>query len=188
MNKPSIIVRTAGSPVVAIPLTLGGMSLIFMWTQGRASVWLALAGLFVVVRTFSSVRQRRGYNAWLRQWESVGTFGKATPRRPVRPWRWMTVLASLLFIGIVVFKPAAPSSPELQQALMWIWLCCGAFLVARLVIGIGRWVFKRRGSNAERAKLEAAPVSLMLSRTVDSPSREMAVRSLPEYAARVLSR
>jgi hypothetical protein len=93
-----------------------------------------------------------------------------------------------LFIGIVVFKPTVPGSPELEHALMWLWLCCGVFLIARLFIGIGRRVFKRRNGNAGRAKLEAAPVAVMLSRTLDSPSREMAVRNLPEYAARVLSR
>jgi hypothetical protein len=188
MNQPSIIVRVAGSPLAAIPLTLGGAWLILMWAQGRASVWLALLGCFVAVRTISSVRQRNRYNAWRKQWESVGTFGKATPRRPLRAWRWATVLASLLFIGIIAFKPTAPGSPELQHELMWLWLCSGVFLIGRLVIGIGRRVFNRRNSSAGSAKLEAAPVSLMLSRTVDSPSRETAMRNLPEYAARVLNR
>jgi hypothetical protein len=188
MNQPSIIVRLAGAPIAAIPLTLGGIWLIFMWTQGRASVWLALLGCFVAVRTISSVRQRSRYKAWRRQWESVGNFGKAPPRRPIRLWRLATIIAAVLFIGIIAFKPSGPSSPELQNALMWLWLLCGTFLAARLLIGVGRRVFKRRGNNAGKAKLEAVPVSLMLSRTVDSPSRETAVRNLPEYAARMLNR
>jgi hypothetical protein len=188
MNQPSIIVRVAGSPVAAIPLTLGGMWLIFLWTQGRASVWLAVVGCFIAVRTISAIRQRSRYNAWRRQWESVGNFGKTPPRRPIRLWRLATVIAAVLFVGIIAFKPSGPSSPELLNALMWLWILCGIFLAARFVIGIGRRVFNRRGSNAGRAKLEASPVSLMLSRTVDSPSRETAVRNLPEYAARILNR
>jgi hypothetical protein len=77
---------------------------------------------------------------------------------------------------------------QIQNALVWVWLLCGMFLATRVVMGIGRLIMKRRNTNVETEKQEVAPVSLMLSRTVDSPSREMAVRGLPEYAARILSR
>jgi len=187
MNQPSVIVRVAGSPVGAIPLTLGGVWLVFMWTQGRASGWLALIGFLVVVRTISFVNQRRRYKAWRKEWESVGNFGKAPPVRPKRGSRWATVLAGALFIGIIACLPQLANHPQLQNALTWLWLLCGIFLIARLVIAIGRRVFKRRSRNIERAKQEIAPVSWMLSRTVDSPSRETAVRSLPEYVARILN-
>jgi hypothetical protein len=187
MNPPPILVRVAGSPVAAIPLTLWGVWWIFMWTQGRGSLLLALIGSFVVFRTISCVRQRRRYKAWRKEWESVEISGQAPVLRPKRALRWGTVLASALFIGIIAYWPQVTEYPQLQNALMWLWLVCGIFLVGRLVIGIGRLVIKRKHRNAEKAKRDATPVSWMLTRTVDSPSREMAVRSLPEYAARILN-
>jgi hypothetical protein len=189
MNQPSIIVRVAGTPVFAIPLTLAGMWLIFMWTQGGASVWLALLGCFIAVRTVSSVRQRRRYQAWRKQWDSMGNSDKA-PRRPMNRRRFATVLALVLFVGIFAFGPqAAGDRAELQNVLTLIWFLCGIFLFGKLMLGIGRLVIKLRKGNAATPKSEndVMPVSLMLSSTADAPSREMAVRSLPEYAARVLS-
>jgi hypothetical protein len=188
MNQPSILVRVAGSPFAAIPLALGGMRLIFMWTQGRASVWFALIGFFVAVRTISSVRQRSRYKVWRKQWESVGTLGNSPTRRKKRGLRLATILASALFIGIIAFGPQVSDNQQVHNALVWVWLVCGVFLAARVVRGIVRLVMKRRNRNVETAQQEVAPVSCMLSRTFDSPSREMAVKSLPEYAARILSR
>jgi hypothetical protein len=188
MNQPSTLVRVAGSPVAAIPLTLGGVRLIFMWTQGRASIWLALIGFFVAVRTISSVRQRNRYKAWSKQWETVGTLGKAPPRRPIPALRWATFLAATLCVGIIACWPNVPDNPQLQNDLRGFWFLCAIFLIGRLTSGVGQLVMKRRNRNARKAKHDAAPVSLMLNRTVDSPCREMAVRNLPEYAARILSR
>jgi hypothetical protein len=190
MNQPSIIVRVAGTPVFAIPLTLAGMGLIFMWTQGRASVWLALLGCLIAVRTISSFRQRRRYKSWRKQWDSIGNLGKA-PGRPMDRKRFATLLAVVLFIGIFAFGPqAAGESTELQNVLTFIWFLCGIFLFGKLVLGIGRLVMKRRkgSTGTPKSENEVMPVSLMLSSTVDAPSREMAVRSLPEYAARILNR
>lgn len=188
MNRPSIIVRLTGSPVAAIPLTLGGVWLVFMWTQGRASLWLALMGFVLAVRTISLVRQYRRYKNWRKQWESVGTFGKEPARRPKNWLRRATILASVLFIGTIACLPLVANKPQLQNYLMWICFLCGIFLIARFAIGIVRRTVKHRHRNAVKAKRDAAPVSLMLSKTVDSPSREMAVGSLPEYAARILHR
>jgi Na+-transporting methylmalonyl-CoA/oxaloacetate decarboxylase gamma subunit len=187
MNPPSILVRVAGSPVAAIPLTLGGVWWILLWAQGRGSVLFALIGFSVVARSISCVRQRRRYKAWRKEWESVETSSQA-PARQQKRLRVATVLAAALFVGLIVCGPQVTDNPDLNNALMWLWLLCGIFLVVRLLIGIGRLVMKRRSRNVEKAKQEAAPVSWMLSATVDSPSREMAVRSLPEYAARILGR
>src|SRR5690349_20145911 len=99
MNQPSIIVRAAGTPGVAIALTFGGVWLIFMWTQGRASVGLALAGCFAVVRTLSAAKHLRRYKAWRKQLEAVGNVGKAPPRRMIPSRRLATVLALTLLLG-----------------------------------------------------------------------------------------
>lgn len=189
MNQPSIMVRVAGTPVCAIPLTLAGMWLIFMWTQGGASVWLALLGCFIAVRTVSAVRQRSRYKAWRKQWDSMGNSDKA-PRRPMDRKRFATFLALVLFICIFAFGPqAAGDRAELQDVLTLIWLLCGIFLFGKLVLRIRRLVIKPRKGNTgtPESEKDVMPVSWMLSSTVDAPSREMAVRSLPEYAARILS-
>jgi beta-lactamase regulating signal transducer with metallopeptidase domain len=188
MKRPSFVACVAGHPAAAIPLTLVGVWMILLWTNGHTSIWLPLVGFFVVIQTLSSAMHRRRYKAWRKEWESVGNFDKAPPVRQKRRSRWTTALAAVLFIGIIACLPQLTNHPQLQNALTWLWLLCGIFLIARLVIAIGRRIFKRRSRNVERAQQEVAPVSWMLGRTLDSPSREMAVRSLPEYAARILNR
>lgn len=188
MNQPSITVRIAGTPLVGVPLILGGLWLMFMWTQGRASLFLALLGCFVALKTISSLKRVRRYKAWLKEWDAAGTPGTAPARRSTGGWRWATVLASLLFAGIIVCYPNAAGNPELQNALLWLWLFCGIFLIARFVRGIWKFIRKRRSRNEEKADREVEPVSWMIGRTVDSPSRQAAVKSLPGYAARILNR
>jgi hypothetical protein len=188
MNRPFLSVRIAGSPVAAIPLTLGGGWLILTWARGGASFWFALIGLFVIAKTLSAAGKVRRYKAWAKEWDSVGTFGQRQPvRRKVRLSLLLTLIASALFIGILVCWPQAADRPQLQNVLIWTWLSCGLFLVGRLVVGIASLVAKRRAVKPARAKDEVAPVAWMLNATLDSPSREMATRSLPEYAARVLT-
>ncbi len=188
MKKPSIFVRAAGSPVAAIPLALGSVWMIMMWTQGRASVWLALMGCGVAMRTISSVKQRKRYNTWHAQWKAVGTFSKPPERRRVPVLRWATLLAVTLCIGIIACWQDVPDNPQVQDGLRWLWFLCAIFLIGRFASGIGQLVVKRMKPNAGKPNHDAAPVSCMLSRTVDSPSREMAVKNLPDYAARILSR
>jgi hypothetical protein len=156
MNRPSIIVRAAGSPVAAIPLTLGGVWLVFMWTQGHASLWLALMGFVLAVRTISSVRQCRRYKAWRKQWESVGTFGKEPARRPKNLLRRATILASVLFIGTIACLPQVADNPPLQTILISVCFLCSIFLIARVVIGIVRRGFnppaQERGDSKTRCR------------------------------------
>jgi hypothetical protein len=184
MNRPSLSVRIAGSPVAVIPLMVTGGWLIVVWAQGRAPLWFALVGCFVMVKTISSAKRLKVYKAWLKEWNSVGTFGQQPAKQKNRALLVLTLLAAALFIGIVACWPQAADRPQLQNALVWVWLSCGLFLLGRLLVGLGRLVRKRRDRNA---KADFVPVAWMLSRTVDSPSRQMAVRSLPEYAARVLN-
>ena len=105
--------------------------------------------------------------------------------------RLATFLALVLFIGIFAFGPqVAGDRAELQNVLTLIWFFCGIVLFGKLALGIGRLVIKLRKGNAATPESEnyVMPVSLMVSSTADAPSREMAVRSLPEYAARILNR
>jgi hypothetical protein len=169
---------------VAIPLTLCGGYMIFLWSQGQASFWLALMGCFVVLRTIGCVGQLRRYKAWRKEWDSVGTFGNQ-PIRKHRVIPALTVLALIVFLGTPLL-PQGMVGPEIYTALARLWLVSAIFLATRVLTGICRRVLRHRKKNIETAKRDAEPVSLMLTTTLDSPSRETAVRNLPEYAARVL--
>ena len=184
MKQPSIFVRTAGSSVVAASLIACGAWLIIAWTQGRATGWAALMGLFVLGKAISSARQMKLYKAWRKEWNSVGTFGKEPAKRKMRPLRMLTFTAAGLFIGVLGCWPQTAGRPHLQDLLVWVWLCCGLFLLARPIVSVGRLISKRRH---RLGKSDAAPVSWMLGGASDSPSREAAKRRLPEYAARVLN-
>jgi hypothetical protein len=187
MNRPSLSVRIAGYPLGGIALVLLGGWMMLSWYQGQASFFFALIGFFVIAKTLASLMKMKRYQAWLKEWNSVGTFGQepAKPRR--RSLRGITLLAAALFVGILAYWPQTADRPQLQNELAWVWFSCGVFLLGRLLISIGRLVRKRNAAKAARLGDEAVPVAWMLTGTVDSPSREMAVRNLPEYAARVLN-
>ena len=140
MNRPSLSVRIAGSPLAGIPLTLGGGWLILSWSEGHAPLWFALIGFFVIAKTFSSVKQVKRYKAWLKEWNSVGTFGQQPAKQKNRALLVLTLLAAALLFGIIAFWPQAAEKPQLQNALVWVWLSCGLFLVARLVMAISRLI------------------------------------------------
>ena len=184
MRKPSTFVRHAGSPVAATALILGGAWLIIAWAQGHAPSWAALLGLIALGKAISSARRMKLYNAWLKEWNAVGTFGKEQPKPKARPLRTLTFTAAWLFVAITGYAHQIAGRPHLLHLVAWIWLGCGLFLLARLVAGVRRLISKRRD---RIGKSDAAPVSWMLGATMDSPSRESAERRLPEYAARVLT-
>jgi hypothetical protein len=190
MNQPSIIVRLCGSLGMAIPLTLTGLWLIYGWTQGSDSVWHAMIGCFITVKTLACIKQLNRYNAWRKQWDAFGTFGKAPQqKKPVRPWRAISIVAPLLFVGIIVLGPqVAADNPELQNLLMGLWLLCGLFLAARSVIGVRKLIMRPRAKGYVSAKPEDHVVTCTLGGTLDSPSRAQATANLPDYAARILSR
>jgi hypothetical protein len=190
MNQPSILVRLCGTRIAAIPLALTGMWLVYAWTQGRTSCWLALMGFFMTVRTIGCVRQRNRYNAWRKQWDAIGTFGKPpAPHRSKSQWHIATLGAMALVIGIIVLGPqAAAENPQLEALLTWLWLLSGVFLAVRFVISIRNLVAKRRMQSDAEGEPKDHIVALALDRTLDSPSREDARRNLPNYAACILNR
>lgn len=186
MNRPRLSVRIAGTPVVAACLAAAGVLLIGLWSEGQAPFLAALLGFGVIINALSSFRELKVYKAWREEWDSVGTFGEQRPKPRKSGLARLATLASMLLAGIPVFWSEVKDK-QLQDGLIWLWLFCGGYLLVRLVMGVIRRVRERR-AKAGRTKADTPPVSWMLSATVDAPSRETAVRSLPEYAARVLNR
>jgi uncharacterized membrane protein len=117
MNRPSIYVRMAGSPLLGIPLALGGMWLIFVWTQGGRSVWFALIGCFLILRTISCAKQVRRYKAWRKEWDAMGTQGQQPAHRNKHAGLTVTVIAAALCVVIVVYWQQLADQPQLQTAL-----------------------------------------------------------------------
>jgi len=184
MKQPSQSVRIMGSPFVASALAVCGILMIDAWAQGPASFWFALVGCSFIAKAFSCTRRMKVYKAWLKEWDSVGSFGMKEPKLKMRPSRVLTFTAAGLFIGILGYWPQAEGRPPLQHLLVWVWLGCGLFLIVRLIVGVGRLIIKRRD---RIGRSDAAPVSWMLSGAMDAPSRMEATQRLPEYAARVLT-
>jgi hypothetical protein len=182
MKQPSRFVRIAGSPVMAWALTMCGVCLIIAWANGRASFLTALFGWFAIGKAISSVRRMNIYNAWLKEWNAVGTFGRQPAKPKKRISKTLTRLVAWLFFGMTAYSPWAAGDPQVWHVLFWTWIACALFLLARLVMRISTLITNRR-----KGKGGVVPVSWMLSATVDSPSRRVAEKRLPEYAARVLT-
>jgi len=179
MKEPPRSVRLSGSRLGAATLSVCGVLMIDSWAQGPASFWIALIGIALIINAFSSRKQVRIYNAWLKEWNSVGTFGRqpAKPRKRVLPT--LTMLALSLLIGIVTFWPQTAGGPQVRNDLIWAF--CGLCVIAALVANARR---RRRNSRGQGG---SAPVTWMLGGAVDAPSRTEATKRLPEYAARVLT-
>lgn len=178
MKQPSQSVRMAGSPAGASVLAICGVLMIDAWVQGPASIWIAVVGLALITNAFSSRRKMKIYNAWRKEWNSVGTFGRQPAKQRKRVLPTLMLLGLSLFIGFVTFWPAAVGRPHLRNELLWAF--CGLCVLAALVASARR---RRNG----RGQGDGVIVSWMLSGAVDSPSRKEATKRLPEYAARVLS-
>jgi len=78
MRQPGILVRMAGTPLIACLIMAGAAVVIYGWYQGQVVWWLALAALGLVFRTLSAVGTVRRYKAWASRFEAMGQ-GGGTP-------------------------------------------------------------------------------------------------------------
>jgi hypothetical protein len=191
MKRPGALTRLAGNPSVSILLFAGCGAVLLGWHQGKLQWWFALLALVVAIKTADAFGQMRKYNVWSAQWEEMGAQKRTVPaaqaadkKRKGRGQGLRVVLALALFIGITqIFPPPVGfdlTRPEVIAALL-----CLLYPILVVLRAIIRRVRRKAPGTTND---NAAPVSCMLSRTVDSPSRDTAVRNLPEYAARILNR
>jgi hypothetical protein len=153
-------------------------------------LWLALLAAGVAVKTAAAFFTRRTYNAWAAQWDAMAGEKESNASRPAREKNKINVQAYAIIAALAVFivLPSCFERPEglgdITRPEVAAWLLCGLYPV----LVLARTMIRRvRSKELRTTKDNAAPVSWMLPDTVDSPSREMAVRSLPKYAARILS-
>lgn len=180
MNSPSIFVRVAGYPLVALALLFGCLVFIAGWYHGQVSWVLGVFAIWLALQTVAAVRQRRGYKAWIAQWTSIGSQGES---QPVQKSRWFrsltTVVAVIMSVILVLLIPVYLSLPsQYTSQLIIVWLLALLYLGVKLV----RRLRRRRNVTGSAD----AVVTWLLGSVSSSPSPAEAAKALPEYSARLL--
>jgi len=170
MNSPSIFVRVAGYPLVALALLFGCLVFIAGWYHGQVSWVLGVFAIWLALQTVAAVRQRRGYKAWIAQWTSIGSQGES---QPVQKSRWFRSLILVLLIPVYLSLPS-----QYTSQLIIVWLLALLYLGVKLV----RRLRRRRNVTGSAD----AVVTWLLGSVSSSPSPAEAAKALPEYSARLL--
>lgn len=182
MTRPSLLVRSAGSPLPALLLLVGSALVVAGWYQGAGVPWwLALGAALAALRTLSAVGRVRRYKAWLAEWNAMAQDEPAPrPKKKGRGWMFVTCAVALL-LAIPAYLPQAQDA-GIATPLELLWGLAGLYLVFRIM----RRMMRRR-KERPREQAEAVPVEWLLGRASSSPSRSEAARNLPEYSARLLN-
>jgi hypothetical protein len=200
MNRPSLLARLMGAPLVSAALCVASAGIVLSWYQESTPWWLAMIATAAAVRSLAAVGEVGRYKRWDAKWQTMGAPAQALedaqrqqprgPEKPKRRWKLVT-LAALLLVAIPAFLAALDGgmgNDAFMAALALLWCVAGLYLALRAVRGMLRRGTKRRTTTAEiaKAEIEAAPVAWLVPRASDSPSRADAMRQLPEYRARLL--
>ena len=183
MNRPSLQVRAAGSPLGALLLLCGYAAVIAGWYQGYLAWWLAAAAALASLRTFSSVGHVRRYKAWLAEWNAMsGNTDTPRPKRKLGRGFFMTG-AAVMLVAIPIGISLLQDGDGMGTVLTLLWIAAGLYLVYVAL----RSVASRMAQRGE-TKADTAPATWMLGRASSSPSRADAEKNLPEYCARLIAR
>jgi hypothetical protein len=179
MNRPSLFVRVAGYPLVALALLLSCLIFVVGWYHGQVSWVLGVSALWLGLQTLAAVRQRRGYKAWMAQWNAIGSHGEARPAPKSRWFRSLiSIVAVIMSVILVLLIPVYLSAPsEYTSQLIIVWLLAALYLAVK--------VFRRLRRRKTVARADAV-VTWLLGSASSSPSPAQAAKALPEYSARLL--
>jgi len=204
MNPPSMLTRLMAGRFTSIVLLLACGAIGIGCLAGEASWWLGLFALFMALQTLSAIGQVRRYKEWAAKWQAMaepvgaqrpapandrGT-GQNAPSAVKEPrhGRLRIVVAVLLVLAIPVY--VADGTDMVSSGLRCLWFAACLYLAVRLL----RRIFRRGAKSQEqravvgRQKVESPFVAWVMNRASSSPSRAEAVRALPDYCARLLSR
>ena len=194
MNRPSVMVRLAGAPRIAVLLWIGCAVVVAGWYEAHAPWWQALIAVAIAKRTLSAMGQLRRYKQWAAEWNAMGApDDRPAPVRQAQRAAPHTGVGSRVLVGVAaLIAVCLPfSGAGSSDGVICLWLAACLFLGWKVVGAVRR---KGGGSGkvmSQRGKAEADGddmVGWLLPRATSSPSRMDAMRNLPEYSARLIGK
>jgi len=192
MRQPGILVRFAGTPLIACLLIAGAATVIYGWYLGHLTMWPMLIAVGTVFRTLSAVGTVRRYKAWAAEWEAMGRVaGAPKPAAKPKPWkRAMLMAAALIGLPLAFSQPAIQDNPAVLSGLHWAWGLLALYCLWRLLSAL--WRAKRNSVRRKReARIEKSlddPITIAVGSATDCPTRASAQRNLPDYCLQLMSR
>jgi hypothetical protein len=192
---------------MALVLLLACGAVIVEWLTGGASWWQGMLALLMAMQTLSAVGKVSRYKRWSAQWQAMAepaiasqrtsyhqggddsvTKRSTTTAKAQRSGWLRVVVAMLLALAIPLY--VGQDIDRASPALACLWLAICVYLGFRLLRRISRRGVKdgEQRSAPQNREVENPFVTWVVNRPSSSPSRAYAVRNLPEYSARLLSR
>jgi hypothetical protein len=187
MNRPGPLARVAGTPWGACALLLASAALMGGVYIGELPWGLVFVALCMVSCTINSIAQVRAHKEWAGRWQAMAT-GEAVVRAPRKKNPAQDIAVGIIAVATLPWLASqfSDSGERLIIGLTWMAICLRLMFLA--VRGMVRRARARRMRAAEKAVAQDAPVTLLIEPASSSPSRNDAVRALPDYCARLLSR
>jgi hypothetical protein len=187
MNQPGPLARVAGKPWGACALLVASAGLMGGVYIGELPWGLVFVALCMVSCTINSVAQVRAYKEWAGRWQAMAT-GEPVVRAPKRRNPAPDIAVGIIAVAALPWLASqfSDSGERLIIGLTWMAICLWLMFLA--VRGMVRRARARRVRAAEKAVAQDAPVTWLIEPASSSPSRNDAVRALPDYCPRLLSR
>jgi hypothetical protein len=169
------------------------------WFGGEVPWWLALIALGFVGMVSKAVQDVRRYNNWWADWQAMGSMPQAVPlkptskpavrkRKPSSPWTGVIVAGMSL---VIIPMLAAGADESLLGGYALLWLGVAVYLVFKLAVTVRRVRVHKVAGTVSAGAIESSPrpdvVEWVLPPAPSSPSRSDAMRSVPDYCARLLT-
>lgn len=172
MKRPAVPTLLLGHPVVAVPLILGGLALLWAcWQRGSEGVITGIVTLICLARVITASEQVSHFRAWKRAWEGMGEAHPTSSR-----WRWAGGVACLGLLAIYGAKQLPPDQLRVAIAVL-------AIMLALVMLWAGiRWARRRMPRGRRRDCVSVAARTPLMR----APKLQAAYRALPPYCEHVL--
>jgi len=196
MNPPTSTTRFIGTPRNARVLSVGAALVVFAWLGGAVPWWLAITAACFIGTVRNAEREVRRYDAWWSEWQAMGGHVSPAAARPNRTSRLkLAFQAGACALVACVIWEMYPAGQEIPGGLALLWFVIvgcffwktGQLIKAALVASFARSA-RRSKAPPTAQKREDDVVAWVLPRASSSPSREDAMRNLPNYCARLVAR
>jgi hypothetical protein len=205
MKEPSIFTRLMGNRFVALLLLFACGTVIFQWIVGDGSRWLGIAAVITFMQTLAAIGKVSRYKTWSAKWLAMNAplgetgrvrpseSGDRSPRNDASPAkvpgrkRLRLVTAAILSLAIPLYVGADVDRASGPLACFWLATCLyvGYRLVRKMKRGLRH---RKQEPPSQKREMETPFVTCVLDKPASSPSRAEAMRDLPDYCARLLTR